>query len=155
SVANQILALDSTSMLALANLAEALDVKGEKDKATGVYERMYVLDANNRDLIKILITRYSASQPEKALALIDKLLADNPADAEMLRNRWLLLLKLGRFKSAMETGEKLAKVDTASATQDYWDRMIGAAQSDSNPAKVVEYAQKASQKFSKVASYPL
>jgi tetratricopeptide (TPR) repeat protein len=153
SVANQILTLDSTSMLALANLAEALDVKGEKDKATDVYERMYALDPNNRELIKILIARYSEKQPKKAIAMIDKLLAENPADAEMVRDKWLLQLKLGEFKSAMETGETLAKLDTA-LTQDTWDRMIGAAQGDSNSVKIIEYAGKAAQKFPKVASYP-
>jgi len=155
SVANQILALDSTSMLALANLAEAYGAKDDKQKELETYERMYGLDLTNRDVMRILIAKYSATQPEKAIVLIDKWLADNPADAEMLRNKWLLQLKLGRFKVAMETGEALAKLDTAAATQDYWDRMIGAAQGDSNNAKIIEYAGKASQKFPKVVSYPL
>jgi tetratricopeptide (TPR) repeat protein len=155
AVANQILALDSTSTLALGNLGEAYDAKDDKAKALATYERMLAFDPNNRDLIKLLIARYSEKQPEKAIAMIDKLLAENPADAEMVRNKWLLQLKLGQFKGAMATGEALAKLDTAAATQDFWDRMIGAAQSDSNTAKVTEYASKASQKFSKVASYPL
>ncbi len=155
TLANQILSLDSTSMLALANLADAYEAKGDKEKALATYERMYLLDPTNRDIIKILIARYSVTKPEKAIALIDKLLAENPADAEMVRNKWLLQLKVGQFKGAMETGDALVKLDTAAATQDFFDRTIGAAQTDSNTAKVIEYAQKASQRFSKVASYPL
>jgi tetratricopeptide (TPR) repeat protein len=55
----------------------------------------------------------------------------------------------------MVSGEELVKADTASATLDYFQRQIGAAQSDSNAAKVLEFAQKASQRFPKESSFPL
>jgi tetratricopeptide (TPR) repeat protein len=142
-------------MLALANLADALDAKGDKGKATDVYERMLNLDPNNSVLIKTLIARWSVSNPEKAKALIDRSMTEVPGDVELVRNKWLIELRQSQFKQAMATGEQLVKLDTAAATEDYFQRMIGAAQSDSNNAKIIEYAGKASQKFPKSASYPL
>src|SRR5262249_1013085 len=40
-----------------------------------------------------------------------------------------------------------------SATMEFYNRMIGAAQADSNSAKVVEFAAKASQKYPKEISF--
>jgi hypothetical protein len=53
----------------------------------------------------------------------------------------------------MNAGEELVKLDTASASVDYFQRQIGAAQSDSNAAKTLEFAQKASQKFPKEIAF--
>ena len=61
----------------------------------------------------------------------------------MLKQKWLLQLRAGQFKNAIATGEELIKVDTAAATLDFYNRQIGAAQSDSNAAKVQEWASKA------------
>jgi tetratricopeptide (TPR) repeat protein len=155
ALGNQILAVDSTSMLALANLADAYDAKGEKDKATDVYERIHHLEPGNRAVIKILIDRWGQSAPAKALALVDEELKEDPSDVEMLRQNWLLLLKMSKFKEAIVAGEALAKRDTASATVDFYQRQIGAAQSDSNTAKVAEIAAEASKRFPTNSSFSL
>jgi tetratricopeptide (TPR) repeat protein len=97
----------------------------------------------------------NSGAPDKALPIVDSLLKDNPADPQMLRTKWLLQLKAGQFKNAIATGEDLAKADTSIVSVDFYNRMIGAAQSDSNPAKVQELTAKASQKFPKEVSFPL
>jgi tetratricopeptide (TPR) repeat protein/TolB-like protein len=153
TLANQILAIDSTSMLALANLAEAYTTKGDKAKALETYKRMLALDPANRDVAKAIVP--IEPDPEKALAMIETLLKDNPGDVELVRTKWLLLLRMRQFKRAMEAGDDLVKLDTASASLDYYQRQVGAAQSDSNNAKIIEFAQKASQRFPKDASFPL
>ena len=155
AVGNQILAVDSTSMLALINIADALDAKGEKEKATDTYARIHDLDPSNQAVIRILIDRWGQSAPAKALALVGGVLKENPGDVEMVRTKRLLQLRLGRFKDAIATGEELIKLDTASATVDFYQRQIGAAQSDSNAAKVVELAGKASRRFPENASFAL
>jgi tetratricopeptide (TPR) repeat protein len=155
ALGKQILAVDSTSMLALANLADAYDAKGQKDKATDIYGRIHELDPGNAAVTKILIDRWGQSSPEKALALVDASLKEDPNDVEMLRNRWLLLLKLGKFKDAIAAGQALAKQDTASATVEFYQRQIGAAQSDTNTAKAAELAAEAAKRFPTNASFSL
>ena len=86
---------------------------------------------------------------------------DNPRIATLLKKKWALLLALatkgssGLYKQAIATGEALAKADTAEATLDYFKRQIGAAQSDSNVAKVQEFATSGSQKFPKEITFQL
>ncbi|MEP6493050.1 MAG: hypothetical protein ABJF01_10265 [bacterium] len=149
SVATQILAADPTSMLALTNLVDAYDAKNDTDKATDATFRIYRLDPSNKANAGSLINRLAKGEPLKALAILDSLIVNNPGDPELLRNKWLLQLKAGQFKKAIATGEELVKADTAAATLDFYQRQIGAAQSDSNAAKVQELAAKAAQRFPK------
>lgn len=154
-VANQIVAIDSTSMLALANLADAYDQKGDKPKAAEIYQRMLAIDPNNESIRKRVVGDLSGQDPEKALKLIEASLRESPGDVELTRNKWLILLRMHDYKKAMDAGEELVKLNPESANQDYFQRQIGAAQSDSNSAKIIEFAVKASGKFPKDVSFPL
>lgn len=155
AVAEKILTIDSASVLALANLADAYDQKTDKANALRTYERMYALDPTNAAVRKRLIREYSQSAPDKALASIDAALKDDPTDVELMRSRWLVLVRMSDRKRAMEAGEAFVKLAPDSATADFYNRMIGLAQSDSNSAKIIEFAQKAGAKFPKDASFPL
>ena len=149
-------AVDPTSMMALANLAEAYKTKGDTNKVIETNLAIYRLDPSNSALAGSIVNDLANSgAPDKALPIVDSLLKDNPADPQMLQTKWKLQLRAGQFKNAIATGEELAKVDTAIVNADFYTRMIGAAQSDSNPAKVQELAAKASQKFPNDATYPL
>ena len=156
AVGNAILAVDPNSLLALSNLAEAYKTKGDKDKAIEMNLRIYRLDPSNQSIAQSIVQELAQSgAPDKALPIIDSLIKDNPADPGMIRTKWLLQLRVGKFKEAIATGDELVKVDTASATVDFYNRQIGAAQSDSNNAKIIEIASKAQQKFNKEISFPL
>jgi tetratricopeptide (TPR) repeat protein len=156
AVGNQILAVDPTSLLALSNLADAYKAKGDKDKAIEMNLRIYRLDPSNQSIAQSIVQELAQSgAPDKALPIIDSLMANSPADPGMIRTKWLLQLRIGRFKDAIVTGEELVKADSASATVDYYNRQIGAAQSDSNNAKITEFASKASLKFPREISFPL
>ena len=156
AVGNAILAVDPNSLLALSNLAEAYKTKGDKDKAIEMNLRIYRLDPSNQSIAQSIVQELAQSgAPDKALPIIDSLIKDNPADPGMIRTKWLLQLRVGKFKEAIATGDELVKVDTASATVDFYNRQIGAAQSDSNNAKIIEIASKAQQKFPKEISFPL
>lgn len=156
SVGNQVLAVDPNSILALSNLAEAYKAKGDKDKAIEVNLRIYRLDPSNQAIAQSIVQELAQSgAPDKALPIIDSLIKDNPTDPGMVRTKWLLQLRVGRFKDAIATGDELARIDTASANLDFFNRQIGAAQSDSNNAKIIEIATKAERKFPKEASFPI
>jgi tetratricopeptide (TPR) repeat protein len=116
---------------------------------------MLAVEPSNEAVRKAAIDEYAATNPEKALGLIEAALKETPGDVELTRTKWLLLLRMTKYKQAMDAGEELVKLNPASATQDYYDRQVGAAQSDSNNAKIIEFAQKASEKFPKQTSYLL
>jgi tetratricopeptide (TPR) repeat protein len=155
ATANAILAVDPTSQLALVNLVDAYKAKGEKDKAIEVNLRIWRLDPTNQSIAQSIVADLAQSgAPDKALQIIDTLLKENPQDPPMIKQKWLLQLRAGQYKNAMATGEELMKLDTAAANLDFYNRQVAAAQSDSNVAKVQEWASKAAAKFPTDASFP-
>ena len=156
SLANAILARDTTSMIALSNLADAYTAKGDTARAIETNLRIYHIDPTNSGIAtQIVNTLAQSGAADKALPIIDSLLKDNPADPGMLRQKWLLQLRAHQWKGALSTGDQLMKVDSAAGTLDFYNRLIGAAQSDSNTATVQMLAAKAAQKFPTDASFPL
>ena len=156
AVASAIAATDPTSMIALANLADAYAAKGDTAKSIETSLKIYRLDPSNTSVATSIVQQLAQSgAPDKALPIIDSLLVNNPGDPNMLRTKWLLQLRAKQYKQAIATGEELAKVDTSVATLDYFQRMIGAAQSDSNAAAVQQLAARAGQRFPKDPSFPL
>lgn len=156
SVAKAIATVDPTSMIALANLADAYVAKGDTAKAIETNLAIYKLDPSNTTVGQSIVAQLAQfGSPDKALPLIDSLLVQNPGDPAMLRTKWLLQLRAGKFKQAIATGEEYVKADTAAATLDYFQRQIGAAQQDSNTAMVQQLSAKAAQKFPKDASLQL
>jgi tetratricopeptide (TPR) repeat protein len=153
AVAKAITAVDPTSLIALANLADAYNQKGDTAKAIETNLAIYKLDPSNTTIAAGIVQQLAQSgAPDKALPIVDSLLKDNPGDPQMLRTKWLLLLRAGQFKQAIATGEEYVKADTAAATLEYFQRQIGAAQSDSNAAMVQQLAAKAAQRFPADAS---
>ena len=156
SAANSVLAIDKTSLIALSNLADAYAAKGDSAKVIETNLAIYRADPTNQAVVKGIIQALAQSgAPDKALPIIDSLLKDNPADPELLRTKWIVQLRAKEYKQAIATGEELVKIDTGAANLDYYNRQIGAAQSDSNTAAVQMLAAKASQKFPTDATFPL
>jgi tetratricopeptide (TPR) repeat protein len=162
AIADQILAQDPTSMIALSNAADAYSTKGDKEKAVEYNIRIWRADPSNQAVIESIITSLvNSGAPEKALPIIDTLLAQNPGDARMLETKWKLQLATAdkgaqtMWKQAIATGDELIKADTAKATLDFYQRQIGAAQKDSDATKVQELAARAAQKFPKDVSLQL
>jgi tetratricopeptide (TPR) repeat protein len=156
NAANAVLAIDKSSMISLSNLADAYLAKGDTAKAIETNLAIYRNDPSNSAIAQSIVQQLAQSgAPDKALPIIDSLLKDNPADPGMLRQKWLLQLRAKMYKQALATGEELIKADTTQATLDYYNRQIGAAQSDSNAAAVQQIAVRAQQKFPNDASFPL
>jgi tetratricopeptide (TPR) repeat protein len=147
-VARAIVAVDPTSVVALANLADAYAQKGDSGKAIETNVAIWKLDPTNTEIGKQIVGQIVAfRQAEKALPLIDEMLAQNPGDPELLHTRWLVLLNAGHRKDAIKAGEEWVKADTSKATIVYYKRQIGVAQQDSDITMVQQLAAKASQKF--------
>jgi len=156
SVSNATIAIDPSSIVALQYLADAYRAKGDTSKAIETNLRIYRADPSNASIAQGIVNDLAQSgAPDRALPIIDSLLIQNPGDPQMLRTKWLLQLRAKQYKQALATGAEIVKLDTAFATVDYFNRMIGAAQSDSNAAAVQQLAAQASQKFPKELSYPM
>lgn len=154
SVASQILASDPTSMLALVNLADAYAAKGDTNKAIETNLKIYRVDPSNTAVAQSIVQQLAQSgAPDRALPIIDSLLKDNPGDVGMVRTKWLLQLRARQFKQAYATSDEYIKLAPDSATEDFYNRNIGVAQTDSNAAKVQEYAAKGAQRFPKQIAF--
>jgi tetratricopeptide (TPR) repeat protein len=148
AISEAILAKDPTSVIALNSAAEAYTTKGDKDKAIEYNLRIWRADPSNTTIATSIVNILATSgSPDKAIPIIDTLLAQNPGDPAMLDTKWKLLLNAKRWKDAIAAGEELAKADTSKATMAFFQRQIGAAQNDSNTAKVQELAGRAATKF--------
>jgi len=162
SVAEAILKNDPGSLLALGNAADAYMAKGDTTKGIEYTMKMWKADPTNQTIAKSIIQVLATSgSPEVAVPIIDTMLVQSPGDPEMLATKWKILLKAARagnpklWKPAIAAGEELVKADTNAANLDYFQRQIGAAQSDNDVAKTQEIAAKAAQKFPKELSFQL
>jgi tetratricopeptide (TPR) repeat protein len=159
--ARAILATDSTSLLALANLVDAY--KAKNDSANVVAADLQIAHLNPLNagvVVQIIDELVTYGALDRALGLLDPMLKENPLDAPLLKKRWQMRLAAARttpdgFKKAMLAGDSLVRADTAEATVDYFNRQIGTAQSDTNSAKVFEYASQGAVKFPKEATFQL
>jgi len=150
AISEAILAKDPTSIIALNSAAEAYTTKGDKDKAIEYNLRIWRADPSNATIAQSIVNSLvNSGSPDKAIPIIDTLLAQNPGDPAMLDTKWKLLLNAKRWKEAIAAGEEVAKADTSKATLAFFQRQIGAAQNDSNTAKVQEIASRAAAKFPK------
>ena len=148
AISEAILSKDPTSVIALNSAAEAYTAKGDKDKAIEYNLRIWRADPSNTTIATSIVNTLATSgSPDKAIPIIDTLLAQNPGDPAMLDTKWKLLLNAKRWKEAIAAGEELAKADTSKANLAFFQRQIGAAQNDSNTAKVQEIASRAAAKF--------
>lgn len=152
-VSKEVLAADSTNLSALVNIADAYTAKHDTANMVDALLRVYQADKTNRRIIGQILPPVTVASPTKGLQIVDDLLKDNPGDIELTDTRWKILGRAARWKEAMATGDELLKLDPARGTQDWYNRQIGAAQSDSNAAKIIEYASKAAEKFPKDASF--
>jgi tetratricopeptide (TPR) repeat protein len=156
AVSEAILQRDPTSMIALTNAADAYKAKGNKDKQIEYSLKVYRADPSNQQIAKSIIDELAnVGSPAMALPIIDSLLVQNPGDPEILQTKWKVLLRAAdggdrtMWKRAIAAGEEWAKADTSAMTMAFINRQIGAAQRDSDAAKVQEIAAKGAQKFPK------
>jgi tetratricopeptide (TPR) repeat protein len=87
------------------------------------------------------------NRPRLALPLVAEMLRENPGDAALLKQRWLLLLAVHQWKDALRAGEDLVRSDSSAANADYFTRSIAAAAADSQSTLAAEIAARAVSKF--------
>lgn len=157
AVAEGILKMDPQSMIALTYATDAYKAKGDKEKQIQYSLKVWQLDRSNQQMAKNILTDLvqSGAPADVTMPIVDTMLVQNPGDPDALQTKWHLLLKAGdagdktAWKKAIVAGEEMVKIDSTTYTLEYVNRQIGAAQRDSDAAKVQELAAKGAQKFPK------
>ncbi|MFN2566909.1 MAG: tetratricopeptide repeat protein [Gemmatimonadaceae bacterium] len=150
--ANEILAIDPNSRIALGILYEAQKAKGENEAAVATLTRMQKADPTNAELGRRIAGELALLDPAKALPVLQPLVEQNPGDVELMKLLWAIQLRAQQYKAAIQTGEALAKLDTSVVDSTYFTRMIAAYAADSQPQRAAEWAGRAVQRYPQSAS---
>ena len=152
-IADEILAIAPLNDRALAVAVDAYGRKSATDKA---YEEKYVAtlqkllaaDPTNTSL-QAQIVRALAAQGKFAMAkpIVDEAVKQSPGDPELIKLQWGIYRALGDWKAAIPVGEEMVKHDTAAADTLFYQQLVAAYLSDSQPVKAQEAASRGANKF--------
>lgn len=163
-VTDEIRKMDPRNTFALRLAYGGYQARKDAESAIRALMGLLALEPQNPNLQTQVITELAQlGKPEVAIPLVDTLIAQNPGDAQLLRQKWLLLLtsaasadsasRAGLFDRAVAAGEEMVKADTVMADSTYWGRQIAAATGSSSPQRAVEYASRAVQKYPNIAEF--
>ena len=148
AVASTIVANDSSSVVAWANLADAYALESDTARELAATRMLRHVDSTNVTVTLSLVDQLvGVGQPESGLATLDTALTDSPANADLLKKKWLLELRLGRFEEALKTGPALVAVDSIAANVAFYQRQLAAAASAHDTAASHRIALAATARF--------
>jgi predicted Zn-dependent protease len=139
--------------------------KNDPEGALRALLELLRLEPTNLSLQQQVITELAQlGKPSVAIPIVDTLLAQNPGDPNMIRQKWLLSLAAAQAErdsttrsmllaTAMQAGENMVRADTNMADSTYFARQLAASQASANYQKMVEYASRATQKFPNNAEF--
>ena len=82
-----------------------------------------------------------------AKPIIDEAVKQSPGDPELIKLQWGIYRALGDWKAAIPVGEEMVKHDTAAADTVFYQQLVAAYLSDSQPVKAQEAASRGAAKF--------
>lgn len=148
TAANEILAIDANSKVALSIAADAQKEAGNTDAANELLVRLLATDPTNASLATQVVDALAASRKyDMAKEIVLKAVNDNPGDIGLIRLQFLILASAGDYKPAIKTGEEMVQMDTSLADAQYFVRMAALYSADSQPQKASEAAARGTQKF--------
>lgn len=140
-----VLSIDSTSVLALTNLADAYRAKGDTARAVVALQQLVVFRPDLRpQLVQVL---GQLGQPKIAIPIVRDLLRETPGDPDLLRLQWLFLLADEQWRDALGAGAAYVRADSSAATVTYFTRATSAALADGQTALAIELATSGMTKF--------
>ncbi|MEX2152209.1 MAG: tetratricopeptide repeat protein [Gemmatimonadaceae bacterium] len=159
-VVAEIRRIDPKNSFALRLAYGAYSAKDDPENAVRALVALMALEPTNTTLQNQVITELGKlGKPSIALPIVDTLLAQNPGDPQLLRQKWLLTLasvagadtgaaRTALIESALTTGQSMTRMDTTLADSVYFSRQIAVATAlTSQPRKAVEIASLAVQKY--------
>ncbi len=149
-----LLAIHPENRRALAMAADAYNEKKLEDK---YIEALTKLLANNPTDVRlqerVVRALGESGKAQMARPIIDEAVKQNPGDPSLIRLQWQVYLALKDWKAALAVGEEMIKTDTAAADTSFYNALIAAYVTDSQPQKAAEAAARASTKFASNAGF--
>lgn len=156
AVASAVTSVDSASVIAWANLADAFETKGDSARALDAMRMLHRLQPTSVAVtLRLVNLEVGAGQFDAALADLDTALVATPANVELLRKRWLLHLRLGHYAEALVSGAALVVADSSAATVDYYERQLAATTGAHDTVSTRRIALEASARFPRHADFLL
>jgi len=147
-VSERIRASDPRNIVALRRLAEMYRAKNDTTRELAVLGSLAAADPTNIKLLQDIVNQYAATgHAQQAIPLVRDLLQNNPGDPQLLNLAWLVYLNAKDYQGAIDVGNEMVRVDTATATADYYSRLAGAYAALNQPQKASEAAARGAAKF--------
>ena len=89
---------------------------------------------------------------DMAKPIIDEAVRQSPGDPELVKLQWSVYRALNDWKGALTIGEEMVRHDTAAADTLFFQQLVAAYLSDSQPQKAQEAAARGAAKFSNNAT---
>lgn len=157
-VAEEILAIAPENDRALAIVVDQYRAKADTDKA---YEEKYIAalkkllaaDPTNTSLqASVIRALATAGKFVEAKPIADEAVKQSPGDPELVKLQWSIYRALNDWKGAITIAEEMVRHDTAAADTLFFQQLVAAYLSDSQPQKAMETASRGAAKFSNNAT---
>ena len=151
--AEEILAIAPENDRALEVVVDAYARKAKTDKTyeekyIAALEKLLLADPTNTSLQASVVRALATSgKYDKAKPIIDEAVKQSPGDPELIKLQWGIYRAMGNFKGAIPIGEEMIKHDTAVADTVFFQQLVAAYLSDSQPVKAQEAAARGAAKF--------
>jgi tetratricopeptide (TPR) repeat protein len=156
-VTAEIRRIDPKNSPALRLAFAAYQDKGDAENSVRTLVAWLALEPTNQTLQGQIVSELAKlGKPSVAIPIVDTLLAQNPGDPQLLRQRWQLLLAAaagadsaaapGYYAQSVAAGEEMVRSDTTLADSVYYERQIIAA-NRVTPPRGAEFAARAVQKY--------
>lgn len=149
AVSRATLAVASSNAVALEDLAQALDAKGQARDAAPVWTKLLATDSTSETMIEKVVNALAREGfPGLAAPIIDRGTDAHPDNLPLLKVRWLVHLADNDWKGAILAGEQmLARDQAAQSDPDFYLRLATALRSDGKSARALGIAANAVAKF--------
>ena len=152
-ITEEIIAISPDNDRALKVLVDAYSRKAPTDKSfedryIATLEKLLAADPTNTSLQGQVVNALARSGKfEKAKPIIDEAVKQSPGDPELIKLQWRIYRAMNNYKGAIAIGEEMVKHDTAAADTQYYQELVAAFLSDSQPVKALEAASRGATKF--------
>lgn len=157
-IAEEILAIAPENDRALEIVVDQYRAMAEIDKA---YEEKYIAslkkllaaDPTNTSLqASVIRALATAGKFAEAKPIADEAVKQSPGDPELIKLQWGIYRALNEWKVAIAIGEEMVRHDTAAADTVFFQQLVAAYLSDSQPQKAQEAAARGAAKFANNAT---
>jgi tetratricopeptide (TPR) repeat protein len=149
AVSRATLAVAPANPVALEDLAQALDAKGQARDAAPVWTKLLATDTASEALLERVVNALAREGfPNLAAPIIDHGTDAHPDNLPLLKIRWLVHLANNDWKGAIVAGEQLLVRDAASQNDtDFYVRLATALRADGQQQRALAIAATAVSRF--------